>query len=521
MALSPYKQLEQEWKRLHAFRGALSLLRWDAAVMMPRGSADVRGEQLAAIETEYHALLTTPKVTRLLERAQANAQGLEDWEVANLREMRRQRDHAIATPIALITRLARASSHAEVQWMEARQQGKFEIFAPHLEEVLHLVRDKATLLGQALNLSPYDALADAYTPGISTVEIEALLKAYGRRLPALATDAIAAQQASPPLPITGKFSAGKQRALLTDVLKAIGFPFDRGRLDTTSHAFTEGVPGDIRITTRIDPADPFVGLLGALHEAGHAMYDLGLPQGWLDQPVGQDRGMALEESQSLLLEMIVGRSRPFVRFLKPLLEKHLGVSGPEWEEENLYRLLTRVRRSPVRVDADELTYPLHVMLRFDLEKKLLSGELAVRNLPEAWNAGMESRLNVKPANDVEGVLQDIHWALGSFAYFPSYAVGAAIAAQLAEGLRRDVPEFDTQIAVGDFTGLFGWLRQNVHGYGAKLTAQELIKQATGRPISAQAALRYLESKYLDNAPSATAAGGAAAKAVVAASSAAA
>ena len=184
----PYKQLEQEWKRLHAFRGALSLLRWDAAVMMPRGSADVRGEQLAALETEYHALLTTPKVTRLLDRAQANAQSLEDWQIANLREMRRQRDHAIATPVALITRLRKATARAEVRWIEARQQGKFEMFAPHLEEVLHLVRDKAALLGQALNLPPYDALADEFSPGISTTEIEALFKAYARRLPALISE---------------------------------------------------------------------------------------------------------------------------------------------------------------------------------------------------------------------------------------------------------------------------------------------------------------------------------------------
>ncbi len=505
MALSPYKQLEQEWKRLHAFRGAMSLLRWDAAVMMPRGSADVRGEQLAALETEYHGLLTTPKVSRLLDRAQASAPSLEDWEIANLREMRRQRDHAIATPVALITRLVKATAQAEVRWMEARQQGRFEVFAPHLEEVLHLVRDKAALLGQALNIPPYDALADAFSPGISTTEIEALLKAYARRLPTLVTSAIEAQEARPILPIAGKFTPSRQRALISEVLKAMGFPFERGRLDESTHAFTEGVPGDIRITTRFDQADPFVGLLGALHETGHAMYDLGLPKGWLDQPVGQDRGMALEESQSLLLEMVIGRSRPFVRYLRPLLAKHFGVAGPEWEEDNLCRLLTRVRRSPVRVDADELTYPLHVMLRFELEKKLLSGELAVRHLPEAWNAAMEARLGVRPANDVEGVLQDIHWALGSFAYFPSYAVGAAIAAQLAEGLRADVPAFDEQIAAGDFSGLFGWLRKNVHGYGAKLTAQELIKQATGRPISAQSALRYLESKYLADAPASSAA----------------
>lgn len=215
--------------------------------------------------------------------------------------------------------------------------------------------------------------------------------------------------------------------------------------------------------------------------------------------------MALEESQSLMLEMIIGRSRPFVRFLKPLLEKHFGVSGPEWSEENLYRTLTRVRRTPIRVDADELTYPLHVMLRFDLEKQLLSGELAVRHVPEAWNAGMELRLGIRPKSDLDGALQDIHWALGSIGYFPSYAVGAAISAQLAEGLRRDVPDLDEQIARADFTGLFRWLRGSVHGYGAKLSAQDLIKQATGRPIAAQSALRYLESKYLEDAQSSSAA----------------
>jgi carboxypeptidase Taq len=505
MALTPYKQLEQEWKRLHALRGALALLRWDAAIMMPKGSADVRGEQLAALETEYHAQLTAPKITRLLDRAQAGAGALEDWQVANLREMRRQRDHAIATPIALITRLARATSQAEVKWAEARQQKRFDIFAPHLEEVLHLVRDKGTLLGQALNLSPYDALADAFSPGVSTAEIDVLLKAYARRLPTLVREAIAIQESQAPLPITGKFSGGRQRAMITEVLKAIGFPFDRGRLDESTHAFTEGVPGDIRIATRFDTTDPFIGLLGALHEAGHAMYDLGLPQGWQDQPVGQARGMALEESQSLLLEMVIGRSRPFVRYLVPLLQKHFGVAGPEWEEDNLYRLLTRVRRSPVRVDADELTYPLHVMLRYDLEKQLLSGELAVRNLPEAFNAGMEMRLGIRPADDVEGVLQDVHWALGSFAYFPSYAVGAAIAAQLAEGLRRDLPDFDDQIARGNFQGLFAWLREHVHGYGAKLTSSDLIRMASGRPIAAQASLRYLESKYLEGAPASSAA----------------
>jgi carboxypeptidase Taq len=499
MSASPYKQLEQEFRRLHAFRGALSLLRWDAAVMMPRGSADVRGEQLAALETEHHALLTAPRIARLLDRAQANTQGLADWQIANLREMRRQRDHAIATPVSLISRLTRAAARAEAHWLEARRQGRFDVFAPHLAEVVQLVRDKAALLGQALNLAPYDALVDEFSPGLTTADIDAMFKALSRRLPAMIRESIAAQERRPLLPLAGKFPQAKQRALIVEIMKTVGFPFDRGRLDESEHPFTEGVPGDIRVTTRIDPDDIFSGILGALHETGHAMYDLGLPQDWRDQPVGRDRGMALEESQSLLIEMIICRSRPFVRYVQPLLMRHFGVSGPEWDVENIYAHLTRVRRGLIRVDADELTYPLHIMLRYELEKQLLSGELAVKDLPEAWNAGMEQRLGIRPPNDVEGCLQDIHWAVGSFGYFPSYALGAVIAAQLYESMRAEVPSFDEQLARGEFSGLFGWLRAHVHGIGAKVPVQDLLVGATGKPLSATFFIRYVESKYLESA----------------------
>ncbi len=500
MAMTPYKQLEQEWRRLHAFRGAMAILRWDAAVMMPRGSAEVRGEQLAALETEYHALVTAPKISRLLDRAQASASGLEDWQVANLREMRRQRDVAIATPVALVSRLAKAASKAEARWLVARESGKFEDFAPCLEEVVHLVRDKAQLLAQARNLSPYDALVDEFSPGLTSAEIDAMFKALARRLPGMIREVLLRQEQRPLLPITGKFAAGKQRALAMEIMRAVGFPFDRGRLDESEHPFTEGVPGDVRVTTRFDPAEPFSGLLGAMHETGHAMYDVGLPPEFIDQPVGRDRGMALEESQSLFMEMVICRSRAFVHYLKPLLEKHFGVSGPEWSEDNLYAHLTRVRRGPIRVDADELTYTLHIQLRYELENQLLSGDLAVRNLRDAWNAGMEQRLQILPRNDLEGVLQDVHWAVGSFGYFPSYALGAVMAAQFYEALREAVPDVETQIALGEFSGLMGWLRDNIHRQGARVTAQELLENATGKPLTATSALRYLESKYLVSEP---------------------
>ena len=497
MPASPYEQLEQEFRRLHAFRGALSLLRWDAAVMMPRGSADVRGEQLAALETEHHALLTTPKVARLLERAEAASSQLDDWPLANLREMRRQRDHAIATPPSLISRLAKATARAEVFWVEARKANDFKVFAPHLTEVVHLVRDKAALLGQARGLAPYDALVDGFTPGISTADIDTIFKALSRKLPGLINEAIEVQADRAPIPLLGKFSVARQRALSLDVLKALGFPFDRGRLDESEHPFTEGVPGDIRVTTRFDANDPFSGLLGAVHETGHAMYDLGLPLKWRDQPVGRDRGLALEESQSLLFEMNMCRSRSFIKYLKPLMEKYLQVSGPEWSEENLYRHLIRVKRSLIRMDADELTYPVHIMLRYDLEKRILEGSLPVADLPEAWNTHLEERLSIRPTTDVEGCLQDIHWAVGHFGYFPSYVLGAVIAGQLNEALRIERPSLDAEIAAGQFGGVMDWLRDNVHGVGARLPVLELIKEATGKPLTAAAYLRYLETKYLE------------------------
>jgi carboxypeptidase Taq len=497
MALSPYQQLEQEFRRLHAFRTAASVLRWDSAVMMPRGSSDLRGEQLAALETECHALVSSPRVSRLLDRAEANAQGLDDWQRANLREMRRERDHAIAIPHNLVSRLAKATSRAEMRWLEAKEKRDFAVFAPHLEEVVALLRNKAAILGKALNLDPYDALVDEFAPGLTSAEIDTVFTALGRRLPGLIHEVIDLQANRPTLEMTGKFAPSKQRQLSVELMKAIGFPFERGRVDESEHPFTGGAPGDIRITTRFSNTDPLSGIMGVLHETGHAMYDVGLPEKWRGQPVGRDRGMALQESQSLLLEMIICRNRPFLRYLKPLMEKAFGVSGPEWEVENLYRLLTRVRRSLIRVDADEITYPVHIMLRYELENEILNGELKIKDVPEAWATRIADRLGVRPSNDAEGCLQDVHWAVGSFGYFPSYAMGAVIAGQLYESLRAERPQLDDEIAAGHFGGLFEWLRQNVHGVGASVSTPELIKNATGKPLSAAAWIRYAESKYLD------------------------
>lgn len=496
MPQSPYQQLEQEFRRLHALRSAADLLRWDAAVFMPSGSSGLRGDQLAALETEAHAVLTAPKVSRLLERADANAGGLNEWQLANLRQMRRERDRAIATPISLISRLAHATSAAESKWLEAKRVSDFALFAPALEEVLKSVADRAGLLGQALNLPPYDALVDEFSPGLTTADISKMFTAVSQRLPGLIQEAIELQAKTPIHEIVGRFTVSKQRQLANELMRALGFPFDRGRLDESEHPFTGGVPGDVRITAKFSPTDPLSGVMAVLHETGHAMYLQGLPEAWRAQPVGGDAGMAMQESQSLLLEMFIGRSRPMLQYLKPLFHKHFGVSGPEWEADNLYRQFVRVRRSLIRMDADELTYPVHIMLRYELEQELLAGELKVSDLPEVWNARMESRLGVRPATAAEGCLQDVHWALGSFGYIPSYAVGAFIAGQLFESLRSDCPDLDEAIAKGEFGMLFGWLRENVYAAGARLTASELIKKVTGKGLSAAAWLRYAENKYL-------------------------
>jgi carboxypeptidase Taq len=493
---SPYQQLEQEFRRLHAFRGVLALLRWDAAVTMPRGSADLRGDQLAALQIEVHNLLVAPRIARLLDRADAGAATLADWQAANLREMRRLHDHAIATPPSLVARMAKAFARAEARWREAREANDFGVLAPQLDETVKLVRSKAELLAQRFALEPWDALADEFTPGLMSKHIDAIFTPLTQRLPGLVTEAIELQAAAPALPIEGRFSASRQRGLCVDVMKALGFPFDRGRFDESDHPFTEGVPGDLRVTTRFVQKDAFQGLLGALHETGQALYDLGLPAEWLDQPVGQDRGMALEESQSLLLEMIVGRSRAFVTWLRPLLEKHYGAAGPEWAEENIYRRLNRVERGANRMDADELTYQTHIWMRYELERRLLSGELAVKDLRDAWNALSSDRLGLVPASDLEGCLQDIHWAVGSFGHFPSYGVGAVIAGQLWEAMREEQPGIEAEIAAGRFTGLLGWLRERVHSMGAKLPVPQLVEHATGRPLTATPFLRYLERKYV-------------------------
>jgi carboxypeptidase Taq len=498
MSDTAYQQLESRFRRLGALTEAAGMLQWDCAVQMPPGGAGARAEQLATLKVLGHEMLTRPDTEALLDGA-AGQNDLDPWQRANLREMRRQWLHAAAVPGELVEAASRAASECEQIWRKARPASDFAMVLPALQRVLDRTRELAAAKAARLGKSLYEALLDQYEPGAETAMIDGLFDDLARDLPELVERALARQAAlPPPHEPAGPFPVATQRAVAARLMERVGFDFDHGRLDVSLHPFCGGTPDDVRITTRYEEADFRSALMGVLHETGHALYERGLPVAWRRQPVGEARGMAVHESQSLLIEMQACRSREFATFVAPVLREAFGGSGPEWESDNLYRLNTRVARGFIRVDADELTYPAHVILRYRLERALIAGDLALADLPSAWNDGMKALLGIVPPDDRRGCLQDIHWYDGAFGYFPTYTLGAMIAAQLFDAARRADPAILPGIASGDFAPLFAWLRPHVHAKGSLLPASELIAQATGRPLDAAIYRRHLERRYLDD-----------------------
>jgi carboxypeptidase Taq len=492
-----YSELESHFHRLYALRNGLSVLQWDMSAMMPPGGAAARAEQMAALQVVCHGILTAPVVGDLLDLAESDRVNLDEWQQANLAEMRRQWIHATALDATLVEALSKACSACEQLWRKARPAADFALVRPALQEVLARVREAAAAKAAKLGVSPYDALLDEYEPGGRSAEIDVVFDDLAAFLPGFRARVLEHQgrQAAAVKP-AGPFPVEKQRALGERLMRALGFDFDHGRLDTSLHPFCGGMPDDVRITTRYDEADFVQALMGVIHETGHALYERGLPPDWRHQPVGQARGMSVHESQSLLMEMQACRSRPFVEFLAPLLRETFGGNGPAWSTENLYRVYTRVRPDYIRVEADEVTYPAHVILRYRLERALIAGEMTLDDLPGAWNAGMKELLGIVPPSDREGCLQDIHWYDGAWGYFPTYTLGAMTAAQLFDAARRAKPEIPNAIGVGDFSPLLGWLRGNVHGQGSRLSTRELLTRATGRPLDPAVFKRHLEQRYL-------------------------
>ena len=494
--MTAYRELEHRFRRLGAIEQAISVLHWDTAAIMPDGGAAARAEQLATLRLIAHQHLVAPEIGGLLAEAEAAADELGEWQHANLREMRRRWRHATAMPAALVEAELRACSECEAVWRRGRMENDFAAVLPGLERILHIEREIAAVKAERLGSSPYEALLDQYEPGASVGEIDRLFDEIAGFLPDLIEGALNSQAALPPAPAGGPFPIKTQRRLAIRLMERIGFDFAHGRLDISAHPFCGGTPEDVRITTRYNEDDFARALMGVLHETGHALYQRGLPAEWRLQPVGRARGMAMHESQSLLLEMQVCRSRAFSTYAAPIIREAFGGDGPQWDIDALYRRQIRVRRGFIRVDADEVTYPAHVILRYRLERAMLAGDLAPADLPDAWTTAMRDMLGVAPDNDREGCLQDIHWYDGNWGYFPTYTLGALIAAQLFEAARRDIPGLMQAIAEGEFAPLLGWARERVHSRGSLLSTAEMVETATGRPLGTASFERHLRDRYL-------------------------
>jgi carboxypeptidase Taq len=494
---TPYRSIEGRFTRLATIHDALGILDWDSQTMMPAGAADGRAAQIATLRVLAHELLTAPELAGALAAAEAEPD-LSPWQRANLREMRHAWVHANAVPADLVEASSRAASACEMIWRTARPASDYRALLPALTEVLTLQREIGAAKAAVLGCSPYEALLDAYEPGARTATLDPLFDSLAAFLPDF-LPRVLERQASlpPPRALGGPFPLAAQRALGERLMRVVGFDFNRGRVDVSLHPFCGGATNDVRLTTRYEDGDFTVSLMGILHETGHALYEQGRPAAWLTQPVGAARGMAVHESQSLIIEMQAARSRPFLDFLAPLLRETFGGNGPAWDAENLWRHYTRVEPGFIRVNADEVTYPAHVILRYRLERAMISGDLALTDLPAAWNDGLRALLGITPPDDRRGCLQDIHWPSGGWGYFPTYTLGAAIAAQLFDAASRADPGVLPGLGRGDFVPLVAWLRTHVHAKGSLLGTDDLLTAATGRPLDAALYRRHLEHRYLD------------------------
>jgi carboxypeptidase Taq len=495
----PVAELDRRFARLAALSDATGILDWDSQTMMPEGAAHGREEQLATLRGLHHEMLSAPDLDDLLDAAQAGvAPGAPAWLSANLREMRRDRVHATAVPPDLVEANSRAVSRCEGLWRTARPANDFAGLRPALEEVLRLQREIAAAKASRLGVSPYDALLDQFEPDGRAADVDILFADLARFLPGFIAEVLEHQASQPPaLPLEGPFPVEAQRNLGLDLMRTVGFDDRRGRLDVSLHPFCGGATGDIRITTRYDTADFTRALMGVLHETGHAMYEQNRPAEHLRRPIGRARGMTMHESQSLIVEMQACRSRPFVGWLASRVAAAFGRSGPAWTPENLVRLYTRVERSLIRVYADEVTYPAHVILRYRLERAMIGGDLTIADLPGAWAEAMRDLVGAVPPDDRTGCLQDIHWPAGLFGYFPCYTLGAMTAAQLFEAACRADPTIPSALGRGEFAPLMGWLRTNVHVRGATADTRTIVADATSRPLDATAFEAHLRRRYLD------------------------
>ncbi|EPF0080002.1 carboxypeptidase M32 [Vibrio parahaemolyticus] len=514
--MNAFTKLVEHSKKVANFGHLLEIVGWDQAAVMPSGGAEARSNAMAELEVHIHSLMTQPHLEDLF--AQAEEETLATQERAMLREMKREWQLANLLPESLVQASSLAGSKCEHAWRTQRANNDWAGFEKNWAEVVKLSQEEAQIRADANGTTPYDAMLNVYEPGTTSASLDTLFSDVKTWLPSLIDEAIEKQKSNNILLPNGHYPAEKQKALGLQVMKLLQFDFEHGRLDESVHPFCGGVPTDVRITTRYDESEFMQSLMGIVHETGHARYEQGLPKELAGTPAGEARSMGIHESQSLFFEMQIGRNNAFIDHLARLASNHF--SGNEFAKDNLAKIYTRVEKGFIRVDADELTYPAHVILRYEIERDLMNGVIKHTDVPELWNEKMkaylglstegnfkngcmqdihwtDSKYTMYPAqhNYRDGCLQDIHWCTGSFGYFPSYTLGAMYAAQFMAAMRKTV-DVDEAIHSGDMTPIFTWLSDNIWSKGSLLTTDELVKQATGETLNPLHFQAHLRHRYL-------------------------
>jgi carboxypeptidase Taq len=491
-----YEELKVRFKEVWTLASVSAALEWDRETYMPDNASDFRSEQESLLARMVHEKHTDPKIGELLDACEDSDLTFEKDSVSavNIREWRRDYDKRTKLPSSLVAEIAKVTSKAQVAWSQARSKSDFSIFAPHLEKVLKLTLQKAEAYG--FENEPYDALMDDFEPDAKVSDVEHAFAELRKELVEL-NGKIAEAPSKPDIGILKRpYDVDRQRMFSEIVAAAIGYDFNAGRIDEVTHPFcTELGPSDTRICTRFYPDDLAEGLTGTVHETGHALYDMGLPKEHYGTPMGDVHSLGLHESQSRMWENQVGRSREFWVYFFPQARRIFRNSMAGVSLDDFFAVMNYVSPSYIRVEADEATYNLHIMLRFEIERALLNGDIAVKDIPGEWNKRFKDYLGIEVDKDSNGCLQDVHWSMGAFGYFPTYALGNLYAGQFYAQANADLPGLGDDFANGDFGRLLNWLRDNIHRQARRYPAAELCQRVTGEPLSHKPLMDYLYGKY--------------------------
>ncbi len=494
--MSAYQKLVSKYERIHHLSHMASIISWDQQAMMPSGSNEARAKAMAEFGVLLYEISTDRDIGLLLNDAQSEK--LSVLQLASLREM--NRSYTLETTLPSDLQKAQSLAHSKCghAWREQRINNDWKGFLPNLEEVIKLSREEANIRSEATGLSPYDSLMDLFEPGMRSDTLDGIFSKVKTWLPSLIENIVEKQKSQDYIKLEGLYTIEAQKELGIKVMKHLGFDFNKGRIDISTHPFCGGVPEDVRMTTRYCKDDFTQSLMGTIHETGHASYEQGLPKELLGLPIAHARSMGIHESQSLFFEMQIGRSSAFLKSIQPFIIEAFG-NNKALELDNLCKIYSRVKPAYIRVDADEVTYASHVILRYEIERALMNNEAQVSDIPDMWNEKMQISLGLSTkGNFKNGCMQDVHWIEGLIGYFPSYMLGAMYAAQEFASVKKIHPNINEEIAKGDFSQVQAWLRQNIWQKASSLETNDLIKEATGESLNPKYFIEHLENRYLYN-----------------------